>query len=463
MAVDTTKLTDYLVWNVPIVDTNSGYPTPTFIRWFQQFRNGIGSAVTSTRKILTGKGLTGGGDLSEDRTISLDASYEDLNDVDMTGITNGQVPTWDDTAKMWKPGSGGGGGGGGGGGPGVLISDVVITPGTNTVNFTQLDASKYLHYVIEGSGLVASGTGGGAGSVSMQISTDGGVTYDTGNNYFYADTLIGSSGFQSTGSSERSGWYNLGGSADTNSYNGSAFRMELFDPGNASTVTQMVGQLALASTDGHNYNFSSAGRHNVAVAVNAIRFFLNATTWASGRIRIYGIPITAGGSGGGGMTLLDTVTAVGGEFSLEFATIPSIYKNLLIMGQGGNQGSSTSVSGQVSLVINSDTTGSNYGRTMYGWFGSGTPFGLNTADLFLPEMNASGVGAGSFRVDISNYTTTGQITWMAESAAIQQNTGIVKTSSAGVWVGPGPVTDIKLNITTADGYFAGTQFQLYGY
>lgn len=41
-------------------------------------------------------------------------ALDELDDVDVTGIEDGQVLVWDETAEMWLPGEGGGGGGGGG-------------------------------------------------------------------------------------------------------------------------------------------------------------------------------------------------------------------------------------------------------------------------------------------------------------------------------------------------------------
>lgn len=70
--------TDFLQWSVPIVDPKSGLPTPQFIRFFQthtdQINNntgGIDSKADKTTAINTGTGLTGGGDLSVDRTLAL--------------------------------------------------------------------------------------------------------------------------------------------------------------------------------------------------------------------------------------------------------------------------------------------------------------------------------------------------------------------------------------------------------
>lgn len=96
--------------NIQIVDEH-GQPTQYFIRYMQQ-QLGIGF-VPSSRQINTGHGLTGGGDLSADRMISLDATLGDLNDVDETTNppTDGQVLTWVQVDGKWEPADATGGGG----------------------------------------------------------------------------------------------------------------------------------------------------------------------------------------------------------------------------------------------------------------------------------------------------------------------------------------------------------------
>lgn len=106
------QFTDFLNWNVKIVDSN-GYPTPEFLRFLQTNKSAINGNVPSSREINTGLGLTGGGDLSKDRTISLDASLDDLNDVDLsTPPTDTQVLTYVAADGKWEAQDPTGGGGG---------------------------------------------------------------------------------------------------------------------------------------------------------------------------------------------------------------------------------------------------------------------------------------------------------------------------------------------------------------
>lgn len=72
MAIKSNRI-DPLTPDAPIVDPVTGKPTPYFMRqWVAQKKfNEAGLFVPTTRKILTGAGLTGGGDLTADRTLSL--------------------------------------------------------------------------------------------------------------------------------------------------------------------------------------------------------------------------------------------------------------------------------------------------------------------------------------------------------------------------------------------------------
>ena len=62
---------DPLTWNEPIVDPKTGRPTPEFIRkWEQQNTINQAGADLSNIHVLAGSGLTGGGALSSDVTLS---------------------------------------------------------------------------------------------------------------------------------------------------------------------------------------------------------------------------------------------------------------------------------------------------------------------------------------------------------------------------------------------------------
>lgn len=105
-----------------------GTPNDYFIRWAQQRQLDIQGGLTpaqvqdlidagfAAHTITAGFGLDGGGALSTNPTIDLDASLDDLNDVDLsTPPADQQVLGWDDGSSSWIAMDQSGGGGGGGG------------------------------------------------------------------------------------------------------------------------------------------------------------------------------------------------------------------------------------------------------------------------------------------------------------------------------------------------------------
>lgn len=103
---------------------DKGNPTDYFIRWAQQRQIDIQNGVTPAqvqalidawavdRDVNAGTGLSGGGNLSNDITLSLNASLDQLNDVDLTTTppVDNDVLTYDAISGLWIPGVGGGGG-----------------------------------------------------------------------------------------------------------------------------------------------------------------------------------------------------------------------------------------------------------------------------------------------------------------------------------------------------------------
>lgn len=143
-----------LVENQEIVDEN-GKPTQYFIRFIQEKQEDIGTAITeaeaeiiaqslidswaSARDINTGFGLSGGGNLSTDRTIA-------LGDPALTDPAADRILFWDDSAGQmdWLTAGSGltitdktiaaSGGGGGGGGYEASAATVPIVSDFTWVN-----------------------------------------------------------------------------------------------------------------------------------------------------------------------------------------------------------------------------------------------------------------------------------------------------------------------------------------
>ena len=125
--------------DVPLVDAD-GYPTQYFLEMMSDLIGNaedtddeLTDAVPQSRAINAGSGLTGGGNLTEDRTISLEPqSLDDLTDVDLdtTPPTDNQVLVYDESEGKWVPANQSGGGGGGGDGWVTVDTGTLSGPST---------------------------------------------------------------------------------------------------------------------------------------------------------------------------------------------------------------------------------------------------------------------------------------------------------------------------------------------
>lgn len=121
-------------WNWDqIVVNDKGQATPEFLAWLRNqltISKLVGEAVPSGRQILTGLGLTGGGDLTADRIISLAAEIDDLLDVDTvtTPPIAGDALVWDNVNGLWVPGAVGGS-------IDVQQDGVLVASGVTVLNF----------------------------------------------------------------------------------------------------------------------------------------------------------------------------------------------------------------------------------------------------------------------------------------------------------------------------------------
>lgn len=146
-------------WQVPVVDEN-GKATKEFLSWLQQqlsISELANKAVPQGRKINTGTGLTGGGDLTVDRTISLDAELNDLTDVNAIAPTDGQALVWKNDDSQWEAGT-------------VAAGLEVDQAGSSVV----ATATK-LNFV---SGATITDAGGGQANITISGGGSGGGLYD---------------------------------------------------------------------------------------------------------------------------------------------------------------------------------------------------------------------------------------------------------------------------------------------
>lgn len=174
-------------------------------------------------------------------------------------------------------------------------------------------------------------------------------------------------------------------------------------------------------------------------------------------------------SAGGAMTLISSVTTSGTQASVVFSSIPSTYKDLMLVFQARDTNTSNA-DGSARIVLNTDTTAANYSSTQY-TIGSGSTTSTNTAAsstsgaVFanIPgKINQSNAFAAG-RVLIPNYA--GTTFWKGFLTQYESAFNSSPTISAGVMSGMWKSTSAVNAITVNCSYTAfenGSVFSLYG-
>lgn len=144
---------------------------------------------TLENRVLTaGTGLSGGGDLTADRTFDLDADIDLLTDVDTstTPPTDGQALVWVAANSLWEPGTVSGGGGGGS----AEIASASVTSAANAeATWTAADGGKGVRVLVSARNLSADNN-----DVSIELRIGG--SWRTAN-YEYTLNLDSTTGFES--------------------------------------------------------------------------------------------------------------------------------------------------------------------------------------------------------------------------------------------------------------------------
>lgn len=201
-------------------------------------------------------------------------------------------------------------GGGGGAGPAggmVLLQTVTVGSPTASVVLDAFDNTNYSHYEIVLEGLSSAVSD----EVRFQLSSNGGSTWDTGNNY---DTIL-----NYYGSDNSSGNSNLApGSSGKASVFGTTnpawlARILLGNPGGGAKKAAILDNVAL-TTGGIMYRAYGATGWNSTAAYNAIKFFqLAGNNFTGGTFKLYGLPAAVGSAATSG-TVFPSSPATGQRF-----------------------------------------------------------------------------------------------------------------------------------------------------
>lgn len=173
--------------------------------------------------------------------------------------------------------------------PGMVLIEEHTASASGELDFTTCIQSSYDNYEIKLENLVPTTSGT---KFQMQFGTGGGPTYDTGNNYEYAqyraitspsNGVLGASGIGSiifdNGVGTTANWFGMNGSVDIFSPAGALFKAL------SGTLTYFGSDNAVLTTGFHG------GGWNSTSPATAFRFFygtIGTNTIASGTARCYG-------------------------------------------------------------------------------------------------------------------------------------------------------------------------------
>ena len=128
----------------------------------------------------------------------------------------------------------------------------------------------------------------------FRVSTDGGSTYDSGNNYSYSAFRWSSTGSVVSGATPAAPTSSIllsaGDTLSNNSNYGMCGEILLINPGSAIYKRILGNNLAIHnSANSTNVTANIAGTYQSATAINAFRFITSSGNITSGVIRVYGI------------------------------------------------------------------------------------------------------------------------------------------------------------------------------
>lgn len=213
------------------------------------------------------------------------------------GVASGiVVPPWfgevgdREAADAWMPGPPGppgpAGAPGGGGGGGLVLLEQHTASASAVLDFTTGITATYDSYMLDIVGLLAASA---SASLSLQVSTDGGATFET-TNYWYALNYLSSAAGAGNLTSAAAGLINLGGYVHT-AGEGAMGEVRFRNP--ASVLPkEFTINLAALHNDTNRYVFRGAGWWVNTVAINAIRIKFDTGNITSGTVRLYGIAKT---------------------------------------------------------------------------------------------------------------------------------------------------------------------------
>lgn len=234
--------------------------------WYDSSANELTARINGANVALGAAGAAG--------------DLDDLTDVVITSPSTDEVLKYN--GSNWVNGSSPGG---------ALVFREAHTASTSaTLDFTTWYSASYDAYAIELQNVIPATN---AVDLYMRVSTNGGSSYDSGNNYaisIFAWTNAASATAGEAPGSPVGQWVaRKVTEISSNSNYGVCGRIVLYSPGSTSHYKRIDARLGYLTNSSAQASVESRGTYLSTTAVNAFRFLFSSGNIASGTIRVYGI------------------------------------------------------------------------------------------------------------------------------------------------------------------------------
>ena len=172
--------------------------------------------------------------------------------------------------------------------PFMTLVSTTVASNQATVDLTAGLSSAYKWMKIVATGIQLANNGGQA--LWMRFSNDGGLTYDTGNNYSYNEQFFGSDSNNDWNRSSADGkiLVMLPYPDSVTATNSGSLEIDLYNVNSASMFTTMQG-LVTANQVAVNYSIRFSGSYNIVTTTSAIRFLGANGNIIAGNFYLYGV------------------------------------------------------------------------------------------------------------------------------------------------------------------------------
>ena len=179
----------------------------------------------------------------------------------------------------------------GGGGSGLVLLEQHTASSSAELDFTSCISSAYDEYEIHLINVLPATNGS---TLAIQVSTDGGATYDTGANYGMESwEWVPSGATDAYGSNTGLTYVSpTGGNACYNVAiaGGVVGRVQLYSPLNTTSSKLFEGRTHfIEQSTGNWWNVDFGGQYMPTTAVNAFRILFSSGNITSGTVRVYGL------------------------------------------------------------------------------------------------------------------------------------------------------------------------------